>query len=286
MLYLWLEADCPDKHITVYDKRRSPFDLLLYHGVKLSEEEFSRCYCYIRSTTLDLPDDPLIRTNLRKHSHPSYIFAPDELFYFDGCIGHKIQMTSKRIQELKVALSLENDDVDKEPKALSDQQLEIIYTFQECPKFSRRPILNVKITRSELQKRYDCIPNNSCIPIVNQKIVDLLLQLAPDDVQFFDAEIHCKDGVLMGYKLLNLTSKIKGLDHEQSIYTTMEGLPNVISRFKKVVYKPNCMGHHKLARDEECLNHELVTWEIKQAFNEAKITGVKFYEPNEFYQKL
>lgn len=283
MLYLWRVADCPDKHIAEYNWQISPFNLLLSKGIKLNEEEFGRCYCYIRSSSLDLPDDPFIRMHLRHHSHTSYIFATNELFYFDGCIAHKIKMTPALIKKLKAALSLTANNIDKEPKTLSDQELEIISTFKECPKFNRRPILNVKATQSELLKKYDSIPNSCGLPLVSKNIVDILLQLAPDDVQFFDAEIHCKDGILMGYKLLNLTSKIKGIDHEQSVYTIMEGLPNVIYDFKKAIYKTGCMGHHKLARDEEYLSHILVTEEIKQAFEKEKINGVWFVTPEEWY---
>ncbi|MDP3269972.1 MAG: hypothetical protein Q8M40_13120 [Legionella sp.] len=60
-------------------------------------------------------------------------------------------------------------------------------------------------------RSYDCIPNNSASPLVNQRIIDLLLEFAPDDVQLIDAEIHCKDGVLTHYKLLNVISTFIGL---------------------------------------------------------------------------
>ncbi|WP_131777833.1 imm11 family protein [Legionella fairfieldensis] len=129
---------------------------------------------------------------------------------------------------------------------------------------------------------YDCIPNNSASPLVNQKIVDLLLELAPADVQFFDTEVHCKNGVLTNYKLLNVTSTIVGIDHEKSIYTKMSQI-DAIAGFRYLTYRPGSMGNHKIARDKEYLGNLLVTEEIKQAFEKEKIKGIWFARPEEWY---
>ncbi|WP_028389331.1 imm11 family protein [Legionella fairfieldensis] len=132
---------------------------------------------------------------------------------------------------------------------------------------------------------YDCIPNNSASPLVNQKIVDLLLELAPADVQFFDTEVHCKNGILTNYKLLNVTSTIVGIDHEKSIYTKMSQV-DAIAGFRYLTYRPGCMGHHKIARDEEYPGNLLVTEEIKQVFEKEKIKGMRFARPEDFYANL
>lgn len=114
-----------------------------------------------------------------------------------------------------------------------------------------------------------------------------LLKLAPDDVQFFDTEVHCKDGILKNYKLVNITREIKGIDYEKSIYYE-RSLPggSVMHYFKYLVYKPGCMGSYKLARDKEYHSHLLATEEIKQAFEKAKIKGMRFVRPEEFFRPL
>jgi hypothetical protein len=131
--------------------------------------------------------------------------------------------------------------------------------------------------------KYDCIPNNSSSPLVNQKIVDLLLQLAPKDVQFFNAEVRCKDGILTEYKLLNIASTIVGIDYEKSVCQMMKDYPTVILGFKYVTYKPGCMGSHKIARDAEYLSNILVSEDMKQVFEKEKVKGAWLVRPEEWY---
>ena len=149
---------------------------------------------------------------------------------------------------------------------------------------NKKLLFELEVTQAQIAK-YDCIPNNCASPLVNQKIVDILLRLAPNEVQFFDAEVRCKDGVLTGYKLLNATCKIIGIDHEKSVYTKMKTVDAILG-FKYLTYKPGCMGTHKLARDEEYLGNFLVTEEIKQAFEKEKIKGIWFARPEEWYGRL
>jgi len=224
---------------------------------------------------------------LRRTHRAAYIFTPEQLFYCNSFLVTKINIDPESIRKLKIALSLTDNDLDKEPKALSDEELEIISTFQECPKFSRIPILRLKATTTEIQKQYDSIPNDADAPLVNQKIVDLLMKIAPNEVQFFDAEVHCKDGILTDYKLLNVTRNFIGIDREKSICKMMfPDAPDEIRGFKFLTYKPGCMGSLKLARDEEYSPNLLVTEQLKQAFEKEKIKGCRFVRPEDFYRPM
>ena len=151
---------------------------------------------------------------------------------------------------------------------------------------SKIPIFDVKVSQAQIQK-YDCIPDNVGVPIVNQKIIDILRKLAPNDVEFFDVKIKCKDANLSGYSLLNVKSRIKGIDFEKSEYKKIP-MPGdtFIYIFKYMTYKPGCMEDHKLARDEEYLDNLLVTEEIKQTFAKEKIRGMRFVRPEDFYRPL
>ncbi|CAM4456490.1 MAG: hypothetical protein LEGION0403_FIIPPAGN_02774 [Legionella sp.] len=208
MIYLWETPECPNKHIAEYDRDLSPDRFLLMKGNRLSETEFGCCYVCVRSSLIDLMDDFFVRTVLRYNSMSAYIFTAEEMFCFSGGIAKKINIGLEKIKKLKLKLALTNDDTDKEFKALSDEQLDAICAMIEHPKLSRIPIFHLTTTASMIKKKYDCIPNNSASKLVNQKIIDILMKLAPGDVQFFDAEVHCKDGILTDYKLLNLTNKI------------------------------------------------------------------------------
>ena len=177
MLYMWVRPECPNKHVAE-DHRRSPDTSLLRKGVQLSVEEFNQCDCYVRSTELlDLLDDPFIRMQLRRTHRAAYIFTPEQLFYCDSFLVTKVKIDSENLRKLKIALSLTDMDADKYPKALSDEELDIISTFKECPQFSRIPILSLKASTFEIQKKYDVIPNNIHLPLVNTKVVDLLMKL-------------------------------------------------------------------------------------------------------------
>ncbi|MDP1603830.1 MAG: hypothetical protein Q8M03_11260 [Legionella sp.] len=283
MLYLWHGTECPNKHIAVYDRDQSPDRFLLMRGNKLNLTEFSRCYVCVRSLLDDLNDDFFVRTRLRHDYMYTYIFTADEMFCCAGGIVQKIKIPSEVIKKLKIALSLTDSDINNEPKILSDAQLNIIYAVVAYPQFSRTPRLHLPVTISMIEKKYDSIINNASSPLVNQKIRDILLKLAPDDVQFIKAEVHCKDGILTNYNLVNVTSEIIGVDREKSIYTMMKLAPDVFSSFRYLTYKTGCMGNHKLARDAENLGNILVTEEIKLAFEKEKIKGVWFISPEKYH---
>jgi hypothetical protein len=135
---------------------------------------------------------------------------------------------------------------------------------------------------------YDCLPNNSGGPLVNKKMIELLREIAPTDVQFFPARIVCLDGELEGYFFLNVTQLIKGIDHDQSIYSLLD-LPDgakMIYTVRKLVLKPGCMKGHDLARDQDLKTNLLVSQQIYDAFKSAKIKGVRLVTPDEYYDRL
>ena len=278
MIYLWEMPERPNKDTAVYDQARSPDRFLFRYGTTLCLTELERCYAYYRSSLIDLNDDFFIRTVVRHNSQSAYIFTQEEMFSFAAGLATKIKISLDKIKEIKAALSLTEEYIDKGPKILSNEDMAFIDAIVGKPLLTRTRIFYLHVTKEAIQKKYDSIPNNTLLPLVNQKIIDLLLELAPEEVQFFDAEIHCKDGVLRNYKLLNITHKIVGIDHEKTIHAAYG--------FKYLTYKPGCMKQYKLARDEEYLGNILVTEEIKQAFERAKIKGIWFVRPEDYYADL
>ncbi len=142
-------------------------------------------------------------------------------------------------------------------------------------------IFDSKITVQEAMK-FDQIINNSDSLLVNQKVIDILMKLVPEEVQFFDTEIRCKDGIITNYKLVNVTQAVKGVDHEKSLYDKMINA-DVISGFMRLKLLGNCMGDYKIARLEESHGHILANEEIKQAFETARVTGLRFVTPEDYY---
>lgn len=155
---------------------------------------------------------------------------------------------------------------------------------QLLTEFSPMPIVHFEVPKKNILK-FDCLPNNSLIPLVNEKIRDILEELAPNDIQFFPAKLICTDGELEGYYFLNITRLIKGIDHTKSIYTRMT-MGDAISGFHYLTYIKNCMGEYKLARDQEYRGNLLVNEKVKLVFNKEKITGVWIVRPEERYRPM
>jgi hypothetical protein len=158
--------------------------------------------------------------------------------------------------------------------------------------FSPTPIVDFEVSQKRLLK-FDCLPNNSSIPLVNNRVIKSILEnLAPNEVQFFPAKVLCSDGELRGYFFLNVIAEIIGIDHEKSVYTNIETIDKVtgkrivldaISGFTYLTYNPGCMGKYHLARDKEYHGNLLVSEKLKVIFDKEKITGVWLVPPEEFY---
>jgi hypothetical protein len=145
--------------------------------------------------------------------------------------------------------------------------------------FSPIPIVDFEVPQKRLLK-FDCLPNNSSIPLVNTRTKSILENLAPNEVQFFPAKLRCPDGDLEGYYFLNATHTIVGIDHEKSICLKID---DTLNGFRYLTYKPGCMGEYQLARDKEFVGHLLVSQKIKSVFEQERITGVWLVRPEDYY---
>ncbi len=133
----------------------------------------------------------------------------------------------------------------------------------------------------------DCLINNSGSSLVNQKIREILMRLAPEDVQFFPAKVLCPDGELEGYFMVNIVPRLKGVDHASSVYSNLD-LPDgakMMVSIKRLVLKEGFMEGHHLVRDGETF-HIVVSQKIYDAFQAAKIKGVRLVTPDEYYEGL
>lgn len=78
-----------------------------------------------------------------------------------------------------------------------------------------KPHSRFKCNRSELLA-YDFITDNSGVPIVNQRVRDLLNVACPEDVQYVDGVLECKDGLLEGYQYLNVIYSEDVIDYTKT----------------------------------------------------------------------
>jgi hypothetical protein len=144
------------------------------------------------------------------------------------------------------------------------------------------PTIRFGVQRAALV-RFDCLPNNSLIPLVSSRVRDLLNQLGVDDVQFFEASVTATDGAIPGYWLLNATHCVRGLDHSRSISMLIPGTEEIMG-FRKLHYRQGCLGRYHIARDAEYRSHLLVSARVYEQFQHSKITGVALLFPQEVYR--
>ena len=163
------------------------------------------------------------------------------------------------------------------------------YHFENCrfimPESIDKPLVfDLNINQKEVLQFDNIINGIGCL-VVNQKLEKILSLLIPNDLQFFDTQIKCKDGIITNYKLVNILKSVEGVDHEKSNYWNMVNIDE-IGGFHRLVLKENCMQKNKLARLAEFPGHILATEEIKQAFEAEKVTGLRFVVPEAYYAEL
>ncbi len=150
---------------------------------------------------------------------------------------------------------------------------------------SQTPIIDFEVKRERLH-RIDCLAHTGAgIPLVNQRVIDILMEIADTDFQLIKPQLNCLDGQLEGYYLLNVTHEVNGVDHSQSICERMPP-DNFVYGFKHLVVLPNCMEQHHLAREAEALSELYVSQTVVDAFERAHIKGCWFPLPEEYHRSF
>ncbi len=138
----------------------------------------------------------------------------------------------------------------------------------------------------EKVKQFDILPNLTVAPIVNQRTIDILSIICPDDFQAFPVIIinHSKIASYENhdYFLINITHDVDSVDRETSYLDIgKDGID--IERIKKLFFKPGCLGERHLARERYFHPLELISLNLVQAFRKAKIKGGRFLKGHEAY---
>lgn len=123
--------------------------------------------------------------------------------------------------------------------------------------------------------QYSCLPNNAMVPLVRNDLGMKLLGMAPADVQLVKTKVLAMGEESEDFFILNVTSKVVGIDKEQSVFSMVPGTQQVMA-FKRLTYFEGCLGAHMLARDAEYLSHLLVSPEVVEALRTEKVSGVEF----------
>ncbi|MEH7353861.1 DUF1629 domain-containing protein [Neobacillus drentensis] len=120
------------------------------------------------------------------------------------------------------------------------------------------------------------LPNSGLLLIGSKKIVDILEEICPHDIQVFEANVYVGEKKIPNYYLLNIVNAVEVLDKDKSDFTTIKGT-NAILNFKKIVYKFDGLpNNHHIVRNLDYKSHVLVSEVLKDAFEINDIKGVQF----------
>jgi hypothetical protein len=122
-------------------------------------------------------------------------------------------------------------------------------------------------------RRYDFILTNSCMNILlNEKIISLLQELCPEQIQMFDTVIECKDGVITDYKAVNILNEVDVVDLSKSKKSSVSGY------LKYCLRADDCMGEIHIGRDKSFKPKIIISSTLKEALEKAKVKGCKYGE--------
>ena len=152
---------------------------------------------------------------------------------------------------------------------------------EKIQNIAAKPVFNFELKKKEILK-IDCLPNNTLVPLINKKIATLLQDVASEDIQLYDAEIHTPDGIVDGYMILNVVNTIVGLDKENSIIEYMSDGKSILG-FEYLQYKEGAMETCHLARDSEYTSNLLISEYLAKLLISKKFKGLNICLPEDVW---
>lgn len=134
--------------------------------------------------------------------------------------------------------------------------------------------LSVSTTRDEIAT-WDCIPNTARIPVVGQRLRELIAARAQRDVQFLPASINAIDGQASGFSILIATKPIEAIDCSRSVCTRVPGTDAIMS-FQKLVVLDHLAAPFLLGRDYRFLPMLFLADTLKDEIEAEAPIGVEF----------
>lgn len=141
------------------------------------------------------------------------------------------------------------------------------------------PTIEFSDVKKEQIEPFACLASNMMVPIVNAKIVKILEEMVPDQVQTFDVILKAKDCILKNYKILNVTQECNCIDENETEYLYLAGSEHILG-YKKFKYKTGCMDKLQIARDKDFHGHLLVSYQIRCELKKIDNLGIHFEKAN------
>ncbi|POP40411.1 hypothetical protein CHU32_27580 [Superficieibacter electus] len=142
-------------------------------------------------------------------------------------------------------------------------------------KMNIHPVINYKADLNILNK-YDCLPNNSLIPVINERLKIFLEAHSNNNVEFYKVDIHANDGLLKDFYILNVITKLPLINLRNSICEYIPNTEKAIMGFKKVSFIKNPPGDFSIARCSEYLSYLMLSDELVVKMKKEKFKGVAY----------
>lgn len=150
------------------------------------------------------------------------------------------------------------------------------FIFREGRKLTEQIVSPKIVFECSEEHLNDVLPNSGLLLIVSKKIVDILEQICPHDIQVFEANVYIGEKKIPNFYLLNIVNAVEILDKGKSEYTTIKGTDAILN-FKKIVYKFDGLpNNHYIVRNLDYKSHVIVSDVLKEVFERNNIKGVQF----------
>lgn len=126
--------------------------------------------------------------------------------------------------------------------------------------------------------KYDVLPNSAMVPLVSERVAQILARVCRNDVELIKASVYAGRGILSGFRLVNVLPRVTSVDHCGSSYVCIPGTKQIM-KFNRLKLKPDAMGVHHVARESEFNSLILVSQTLKQVFDSEQVTGHAFVPP-------
>src|SRR5688572_6290504 len=114
-------------------------------------------------------------------------------------------------------------------------------------------------------RKYDVLPNSTMIPLVSERVAQILTRVCYNDVEFIKASVVAAGERLAEFCLVNVLPRVASVDHSCSNFLCIPGTKQIM-KFNRLRVKPEALGSHHLAREVEFNSFILVSETVKQAF--------------------
>jgi hypothetical protein len=147
------------------------------------------------------------------------------------------------------------------------------------------PPLRIRFDDAKLRdlERYDSLWNNSGVPLVSNRLAQLMLELGREDFELIDAEAVAADGTTRSYRLVNITNLVDSIDYSRSLPVYITNTSGGIMGFNRLVFRQRCMDLHAFGREIKKRSMLLVSSLARDELMRQRLRGVEFVTADEFF---